>query len=291
MVKSRSSLVLIAALSLVILFQAAPAVCVEKDAGKSAAFRADGTLPSQEVRYEKGRISADFKNRSVSEILTEIADQSNVMILGIEGVSDETISVRIRNQSVEDGLRRVLRAAGLNNFAMFYRTNPEQDGFEVKKIVFLTDDVNLSGSSRAVKTRPTSLPDNDYKRTQPKDLNPSKRRSREAAKRARRQREARRATRPGIGDDLPSEENPIPFPPEDLLRGHPLMDMLNEGDFKGSQDIMNKLTETLDAADPNELQKLFEPLMEGAMPGGAISNPAELEAIAEEMLSEFMQGQ
>ncbi len=286
----RRSAILIAALSLSIFSYASPSVCAESRAGK-AGLDSDEALPKQGIRYSNGRVTGEFKNMSVSEILKEIADESGFSIYGIEAVSNDVISIRLRAQPVEDSVRRVLRAAGVNNYAMFYRSCPESDDFEVKKIVFLSDEVNMSQPSVATKASSSSRANRAEelrKRREQRAADASKKRSRAASKREKRQRKAReeRKSREEQMDEVPQ----LPFPPEDLLRGHPLLDMLSSGDFKDQRELMDKFTESLNTSNPDDLQRLFEPLMEGAGAGN-FSSPEDLEAMAEEMLSEFLQNQ
>jgi len=284
----RRSAILIAAISLAIITYASPGFCAEKGAGKSG-LRSEDPPPSEGIRYSNGRISGDFKNMSASEILKEIAKESGFSVYGIEAVPPDVITVRILDQPVEDGVRRVLRAAGVNNYAMFYRSCPESDDFEVKRIVFLTDEVNLSQPSVATRARASTKSEDKRQRKQPKSLDPSKKRSRAAAKRERRQRKAR-SERDRRGEEL-DEAPPLPFPPEDLLRGHPLLEMLSSGEYSDQKELMEKFTQTLNTTNPEELQRFFEPLMGGGAGAGSFGSPEDLEAIAEEMLSEFLHNQ
>lgn len=287
---SRRSAILIAALFLLIFCYASPGVCAESRAGQ-AGLDGDDVLLEKGIRYSDGRVTGEFKNVSVGEILREIAKESGFSIYGIEAVSNDVISIRLRAQPVEDSVRRVLRAAGVNNYAMFYRSCPESDGFEVKKIVFLSDEVNLSQPSVATKAPSASRADRAEelrKRREQRAADASKKRSRAASKREKRQRKAQNERKQR--EEALDEVSPLPFPPEDLLRGHPLLDMLSSGDFKDQRELMDKFTESLNTTNPEDLQRLFEPLMEGGG-AGPFSSPEDLEAMAEEMLSEFLQNQ
>lgn len=91
----------------------------------SGSAETDNTLdkhkaPKGSLIITNNKISADFEDVSLGEILIGIKDRNNIWFKGDESLLNEKISVRFTDLSLEHGMKRILRSA---NYALVYHDN------------------------------------------------------------------------------------------------------------------------------------------------------------------------
>jgi len=72
-----------------------------------------------------GRLSVEYNNVSVGEILDELKDQSNIWFEGDRSLLDERITVRFEDLPLDEGMKRILDFA---NYILMYHTSGTLSG-------------------------------------------------------------------------------------------------------------------------------------------------------------------
>jgi len=91
-------------------------------------------IPS--VRLTGNSLSVAVKNKNLIELLDELGETGHIEILGQDSLPDITISAKFDNMEVEDGIRQLIRIAGIENYALSHRQDSENQ-YTVSQIVFL----------------------------------------------------------------------------------------------------------------------------------------------------------
>ena len=81
-------------------------------------------------------LSVNVKNLSLSSLLEDLSRKCDIEILGKDALCDKVISAKFDSMKVEDGIRQIMRIAGVQNYALSYRNDP-QDQYGVSQIVLL----------------------------------------------------------------------------------------------------------------------------------------------------------
>ena len=81
-------------------------------------------------------LSVNAKNLSLSSLLENLSRKCDIEILGKDALCDKVISAKFDSMKVEDGIRQIMRIAGVGNYALSYRIDPE-DQYSVSQIVLL----------------------------------------------------------------------------------------------------------------------------------------------------------
>jgi len=75
------------------------------------------TARTPDVTFHKGKLRIQAQEIPLGELLDEISEKCGVEILGLENRESETITFSTKEESVEDGLKRLLRFLGEDNCA------------------------------------------------------------------------------------------------------------------------------------------------------------------------------
>ena len=105
------------------------------------------------VLVAENSLSVNAKNLSLSSLLEDLREKCDIEILGKDALSDKVISGKFDSMKVEDGIRQIMRIAGVENYALSYRTGPEGQ-YGVSQIVLLPGDDDFSEDYRIAKAWP-----------------------------------------------------------------------------------------------------------------------------------------
>jgi len=78
-----------------------------------------------EVKFEKGRLTAEFQNVALEKALPEIAKKSGIEIALDETIKDKRVTAKILNEDLERALDRLIDLAGLKSYSVVYRPGPK----------------------------------------------------------------------------------------------------------------------------------------------------------------------
>lgn len=104
------------------------------------------------VQVAENSLSVNAKNLSLSSLLEDLSEKCDIEILGKDALSDKVISAKFDSMKVEDGIRQIMRIAGVENYALSYRTDPE-DQYSVSQIVLLPEDNEGLEDDRLARTQ------------------------------------------------------------------------------------------------------------------------------------------
>ena len=97
-------------------------------------------------------LSVNVKNSSLSSLLEDLSEKCDIEIRGKDALSDKVISAKFDSMKVEDGIRQIMRIAGVGNYALSYRIDPE-DQYSVSQIVLLPGDNEVSEDNRLARAQ------------------------------------------------------------------------------------------------------------------------------------------
>jgi hypothetical protein len=95
------------------------------------------------VRIGEDSFSIDAKNLSLSSLLEELSDKCNIEILGRDALVGKVISANFDSMKLENGIRQLMRVAGIENYALSYRIESEGQ-CAVSQIILLPRDSAVS---------------------------------------------------------------------------------------------------------------------------------------------------
>ena len=104
------------------------------------------------VLLTENGLSVDATSLNLSNLLDHLSEKCNFEIVGKDALSDKVISAKFDFMRVEDGIRGLMRIAGVENYALTYRTDPEGH-HAVSQIVFMPRDNEVSDDYRIAKAR------------------------------------------------------------------------------------------------------------------------------------------
>jgi hypothetical protein len=98
-------------------------------------------------------LSVDVKNRSLTALLEDIGERSQTEILGHDSLPDTRISAKFDGAEVEEGIRQLMRIAGVENYALSHRKDSENQ-YAVSQIIFLPGEHEPSPSHQLARATP-----------------------------------------------------------------------------------------------------------------------------------------
>jgi hypothetical protein len=104
------------------------------------------------VLVAENSLSVNAKNSSLSSLLEDLSEKCDIEILGKDALSDKVISAKFDSMKVEDGIRQIMRIAGVKNYALSYRTDSE-DQYSVSQIVLLPGNNEVSEDDRLARAQ------------------------------------------------------------------------------------------------------------------------------------------
>lgn len=98
-------------------------------------------------------LSVDVNNRSLTELLEDIGERCRIEVLGRDTVPDIPVSAKFDSVEVEDGVRRLMRIAGIGNYALSHRQDSENHSI-VTQIVVLPGEYKPSDRYQLARATP-----------------------------------------------------------------------------------------------------------------------------------------
>ena len=105
------------------------------------------------VLVAENSLSVNAKNLSLLSLLEDLSRKCDIEILGQDALFDKVISAKFDSTKVEDGIRQIMRIAGVDNYALTYRNHPE-DQYSVSQIVLLPVDHEVPEDRSIAKAGP-----------------------------------------------------------------------------------------------------------------------------------------
>ena len=107
---------------------------------------ADPGLPHRVagVVFAQGGLSVDVQDEDFGAIFRDIASQAQIDVSNLDGLRSRRISTQFTDLPLVEGLKRLLRVAGVSGYALI--TAHTEDGVKIERILFL--DANASTSAR-----------------------------------------------------------------------------------------------------------------------------------------------
>lgn len=118
------------------------------------------------VSLENNRLSINVQNRDLQELLRELAARGDIEVRHLDSLPSKTISLRLANVSMVEGLKRLFRAAEIDSYVLI--TGNQGDAIRVQRIVFFpADDLPGSPTPRAsIASSPALAPSPSAPRTE-----------------------------------------------------------------------------------------------------------------------------
>lgn len=107
------------------------------------------------VVFAQGGLSVDVQDEDFGAIFRDIASQAQIDVSNLDGLRSRRISTQFTDLPLVEGLKRLLRLAGVSGYALI--TAHTEDGVKIERILFM--DANASAGARpraAVEPRATT---------------------------------------------------------------------------------------------------------------------------------------
>jgi hypothetical protein len=114
---------------------------VNKPTDKESDSESQTGIPG--VRIGEDSFSIDAVNLSFSSLLKELSDKCDIQIVGRDTLVGKVISAKFDSMKLEDGIRQLMRVAGIENYALSYRIESEGQ-CAVSQIILLPRDSAVS---------------------------------------------------------------------------------------------------------------------------------------------------
>ena len=102
------------------------------------------------VLVTENLLSVNAKNLSLSSLLEDLSKKCDIEILGKDAPCDKVISAKFDSMKLEDGIRQLMRVAGIENYALSYRIAAE-DQCAVSQIILFPEDSAVSENQHFAK--------------------------------------------------------------------------------------------------------------------------------------------
>lgn len=99
------------------------------------------------VVFAQGGLSVDVRDEDFGAIFRDIALQAQIDVSNLDGLPSRRISTRFTDLSLVEGLKRLLRVAGVSGYALI--TARTEDGVKIERILFLDANTSAGVRSRA----------------------------------------------------------------------------------------------------------------------------------------------
>ena len=100
------------------------------------------------VVLEQGSLSVDVQDEDFGAVFRDIASRAKIEVSNLDGLPNRRISTRFTSLSLIDGVKRLLRVAGVPGFALI--TAHTEDGVKIERILFLDANERAGAGPRAV---------------------------------------------------------------------------------------------------------------------------------------------
>ncbi len=105
------------------------------------------------VVFAQGTLSVDVEGGDFGAIFRDIAMQAQIEVRNLDGVPNRRISTQFTKLSLVEGLKRLLRVAGVPGYALI--TAHTEDGVKIERILFL--DANASAGAKPSAATPPRM--------------------------------------------------------------------------------------------------------------------------------------
>ena len=99
------------------------------------------------VVFAQGGLSVDVQEEDFGAIFRDIASQAQIDVSNLDGLPSRRISTQFTDLSLTEGLKRLLRVAGVPGYALI--TAQTEDGVKIERILFLDANANAGAGPRA----------------------------------------------------------------------------------------------------------------------------------------------
>jgi hypothetical protein len=123
---------------------------VNKPTDKDNSSESQTGIPG--VQIGEDSFSIDAVNLSLSSLLEELRDKCNIEIMGKDALVGKVISAKFDSTKLEDGIRQLMRVAGIENYALSYRIESEGQS-AVSQIILLPGDGAVSENQHSAKSQ------------------------------------------------------------------------------------------------------------------------------------------
>lgn len=222
----------------------------------TAASAAAGKGPA--IASSDGSLSINVENMDPTALFTDLSKEANLEVRGVDIIPRDSITVRFENLSVEEGIKVVMRAISVDNYAIFYRKGPDSS-VVVSSIAFIGGDETIEATARS-SSRSIKEP---YAPPRPKSVNrarskgiPSTTAKTNRSERTRRD-PSRLSGRSGntLNGNAKGEKR-------DSFRGHPFVNSLMNGDMGDQQKALKELMGNLDPEERAHMEEAIEPFFD-----------------------------
>ena len=100
------------------------------------------------VVLEQGILSVDVQDADFGAVFRDIASRAQIEVSNLDGLPNRRISTQFNSLSLMDGVKRLLRVAGVPGFALI--TAHTEDGVKIERILFLDANERAGAGPRAV---------------------------------------------------------------------------------------------------------------------------------------------
>ena len=99
------------------------------------------------VVFAQDGLSVDVQDEDFGAIFRDIASQAQIDVSNLDGLPNRRISTQFTDLSLIEGLKRLLRVAGVPGYALI--TAQTEDGVKIERILFLDANASTSAGPRA----------------------------------------------------------------------------------------------------------------------------------------------
>ena len=100
------------------------------------------------VVFAQGGLSVDVQDEDFGAIVRDIASQAQIDVSNLDGLPGRRISTQFTDLPLVEGLKRLLRAAGVSGYALV--TAHTEDGVKIERILFMDASASAGAKPRAV---------------------------------------------------------------------------------------------------------------------------------------------
>jgi len=104
------------------------------------ASNADATTVTKEglnIKFDKGSLSVDIKDIDVKLVFKALEEKGKIEILNKKIVPDRKVSLRFSELKTEEGIKKLMHACGVKNYATIFTKEPKTGEPRVAKLILV----------------------------------------------------------------------------------------------------------------------------------------------------------
>ncbi len=103
------------------------------------------------IEFDKGRLSVDIKDVDAKVVFKALGEKGKIEIVNQRILPDRRISLKFKDLEVEEGLKKLMRVAGVTNHSAIHESGPKPDETVLTKLILIKAEPRGVGTPEAQK--------------------------------------------------------------------------------------------------------------------------------------------